>query len=749
MAKEAEPGSYRHSLVPNMSVKGDSVSVQRSVTSRNIQVLRGRTGNIVKVVSDRKAVFRDRIYGDITFTKDLFKVSMKKEGIDFRSYFHVGEIVYFDIKVAVGHVKCLSLWVSKKEKPKFSCSQPSSSTPQTKTEKKIPSLKGKLILVDSETAYLESTDCSGTVFFHRGNAFLFGVPLKGLRLDQIFRTGEELSFILSGDDTNVASCVWFGSFDAVNQSIEERMKCILKYCVDREICDSDRTTIVQELGQQRPPDGDKRDLEDELEETFGYCAAGAYSTLSAGSAVGRELNGSRENKTDANQAGRCDATEQTTLLSATASSNTVVISSVQNISSTTVAIKENGSSAVTQQHTTASKETSGILTASEPTNSNAIAAPKQSGSTSVSLGTTKQNVISAGEQVDSTILTSSTVDTVSANESHVTEALTSNVFMDSAIQSNISSEVSKITKTSMNTNSHVRTDSSKHNYNSASEPMLTDKEPNSTVAYVSERVDTLDLHKDCGYMDLHKVDSLPFISDMETETLCFSNCDTESEFYMSIINKDVERNLKASLIPVLKKEVGESASQILVPYAMAFLKQGIDCMMEELMVKVLSSVMCKETEQKNLTSDLQCGDADGLMITSMVQWKEQMLLVTNEWKAEKKKEMEAVQDRAQKLGQRISALCCSNTASTQSNTCGSSSNDSSVNYSNDGISCIAGDDNEETAEKSTLVGIVQDFMQLLNISDCQMVGTPKSVSEQGSQTVSTGCILYLKCHSDV
>ena len=57
-------------------------------------------------------------------------------------------------------------------------------------------------------------------------------------------TGEELSFILSGDDANEASCVWFGPIDVVNQSFEERMNCILKYCMEREICESDRTTIV-------------------------------------------------------------------------------------------------------------------------------------------------------------------------------------------------------------------------------------------------------------------------------------------------------------------------------------------------------------------------------------------------------------------------------------------------------------------------------------------------------------------------
>ena len=41
-------------------------------------------------------------------------------------------------------------------------------------------------------------------------------------------------------------------------------------------------------------------------------------------------------------------------------------------------------------------------------------------------------------------------------------------------------------------------------------------------------------------------------------------------------------------------------------------------MMQELMVKILSSVMLNETGQKNLNYDLQCGDACQLMITSMV-----------------------------------------------------------------------------------------------------------------------------------
>jgi len=507
---------------------------------------------------------------------------------------------------------------------------------------------------------------------------------------------------------------------------------------------------IQELGKQRPPDEEKWDSEDELEETFGCPAAETYSKLSTGSAVGKELNGSCGHETGVNQAGRYNATAQTTLLTATASSDNMVISSVQNISSITETSKENGVIAVTDQHTTSSTETSGILSASELTISNATAATKQSGFTPFAFVTTKQNVIPTGEQIDFAILTSSTADTSCANESHRPKAPSSNVFMDSAIQSNISPEVPQVTNISVNTNNKVRTDSSKYNCNSASEPMnpsnrATDKEPNSMLAYISEHSDISDQHKDYGHMDLHKGNLVSFISDKETKPLCFSDCDTESEFCTSIINKDVECNLKVSLMSVLKKRVGES--QILANYAVGFVEKEIDCMMQDLMVKVLSSVMLNETGQNNLNSDLQRGDTCRLIITSMVQeWKEEMLLVTNKRKAEKEKKMEAALDRVRKLGQRVSALCFSNTTSTQSNACSSSSDDNSANYSDKSISCVAGDYNEETAEKST---IIQDFMQLLNISDCQMVETPKSVSEQGSQTISTGRVLYLNCLSDL
>jgi hypothetical protein len=289
-----------------MSVKEGAVSVQKSETSGHIQVLRGRTGNIVKVGSDRTAIFRDKIYGNIKFTEDVLKFSMEEGGIDFQICFPVGRIVYYDIEVGAKDVKCLSVWVSKNQKPDFSHPQPSSSAPQAgillkgvkykgtvvkmlfpfafvvevdsckipvfvintvfkpnlhaaklcgyqavslyvskgdtvyvrvyrrspgkkkfewsaweawmeesntpkpstssddplcritkkqqckrthKAENKTRISKGKLSFVGPEILHLESTDCSGTVVFHRDNAFLFGVPMKGLRLDRIFRTG--------------------------------------------------------------------------------------------------------------------------------------------------------------------------------------------------------------------------------------------------------------------------------------------------------------------------------------------------------------------------------------------------------------------------------------------------------------------------------------------------------------------------------------------------------------------------------
>lgn len=302
MSSEQKTGleSYACVLVLDMSVKQDSVSVQIDKTPLNVQVLRGRTGNIVKVLSDRTAVFRDKVYGDVTFTEDEVKFSVVQKGSGFRSYFPEGRVVYFDIEVDdVRNVKCINIWVSRKQESNSSSSQPISYTHHTaklidhtvyrgtvikmrcpfafvveiddsknlvfvfnqafkpnqhagklrrdepvslyvskgdtvyvkvykntsgkefewsawdawmegddallsstsskkkkqqrkrtrKSEGKTCTMKGQLGFVGIEAAHLVSAECNDTVFFHRDVAFLFGVPMKGLRLDQIFRTG--------------------------------------------------------------------------------------------------------------------------------------------------------------------------------------------------------------------------------------------------------------------------------------------------------------------------------------------------------------------------------------------------------------------------------------------------------------------------------------------------------------------------------------------------------------------------------
>jgi hypothetical protein len=76
-------------------------------------------------------------------------------------------------------------------------------------EKKLI-MKGRLSFIAAETAHLESTDCSGTVFFHRDSAFLFGVPMEGLRLDHIFRIGMVVVYFtvntIIGTDNHCFTC---------------------------------------------------------------------------------------------------------------------------------------------------------------------------------------------------------------------------------------------------------------------------------------------------------------------------------------------------------------------------------------------------------------------------------------------------------------------------------------------------------------------------------------------------------------
>jgi hypothetical protein len=301
-----------------MSVEQDSSFVWSSEALSKIQVLRGRTGSIVRVSSEREAVIRDKVYGDIAFTEDVVAFSVEENGIGFRSSFPIGKLVYFDIEVDdAGFVRCTDIWMKKKQKPYFNCSQPISVPTQTgnlvgnkeyqgtvirmlppfafvveldnskipvfvinqafkpsrhapklqsdepvshyvskgdkvyvkvyrrsirkkfewsardawmedskasepstrsedpvciikrkrqhkrtrKTKEKILIMKGRLSFVGTETAHLESTDCNGTVFFHRHNAFLFGVPMEGLCLDNVFRIG--MVVVLKCEHSNI------------------------------------------------------------------------------------------------------------------------------------------------------------------------------------------------------------------------------------------------------------------------------------------------------------------------------------------------------------------------------------------------------------------------------------------------------------------------------------------------------------------------------------------------------------------
>lgn len=282
------------------------MSVHQDLILNKIKVMQGRAGNIVRVLSERQAVIRDKVYGDITFTEDVLAFSVEEKGIDFRSYFPIGEQVYFDIEVNDARfVRCTSIWKKKKQKRDLNCSQrisiphqtenlvgnreykgtvikmlppfaflvelddskihvfvcnysfkpnrqapnlqrdeivsnyvskgdkvyvkvyrnsarkkfewsaydawmedSNTSEPSTrsddsmciirkkrqrkktcKTKEKSLIMKGRLSSVDTETALLESTECYGTVFFHRRNAFLFGVPMERLSLNYIFKIG--------------------------------------------------------------------------------------------------------------------------------------------------------------------------------------------------------------------------------------------------------------------------------------------------------------------------------------------------------------------------------------------------------------------------------------------------------------------------------------------------------------------------------------------------------------------------------
>jgi hypothetical protein len=452
------------------------------------------------------------------------------------------------------------------------------------------------------------------------------------------------------------------------------------------------------------------------------------------------LDDIRKDKSDTNQLDRYGTVEQNALVpSSTVSGNVLVTGSIPNISSTTATTKENDCTVLTKQNTTPNKLTNCTVTttpssstaviASEHSISNVTTASKQSGSTFVPVITTKQNTTTASEQIDLTTRNMSILPTSFAGESHTTVAAASEIFMGSAKQSK--TEDAKITTDHLKATSKAGTDSLKDDSNTVSEPVnqsdnVTDEELSSPMACISKYIGASDKSQNHGHIDLQKAESKSFISDMGKEIPCLSNCDTELEFYISMINKDLEHNLNLALMSVLKKEVGESASQILARSVMGFFKKEFSCMIQKLMVKALSSVIDNITELKNQDTDSQCEVAAGVTwISRMVEeWKEELMLVTESQMVEKEKEM----------------------VSTQSNW--EEDNDNGCNSRNS-TDHIVTDYNDGTEDKDTLVGSVQDFVQSQIVTDCKMVGISRKISDKGTQTVSTGCILYLKCLHDL
>jgi hypothetical protein len=495
---------------------------------------------------------------------------------------------------------------------------------------------------------------------------------------------------------------------------------------------------VQELGRQRLPDEGKQKFEDEEQEIHDLYSTGVSSGLAVGSVSHKELNDSTGSKSVINEMGGCDTAEQSTSSASTAANN-IVHSLKLNISTKAAASKERDFSAITKQNMIASKETSCIVTTAPSTAT--VTASKES---SIAIATTKHS--------DSIVTTTYTAVECFANESKITVTAASKTCMDST-------EDTKISTNSLEPIIEVKTASLEDNSDAASETVnQTNKAhcdmENNTAVSESEHIVPLveDYHHRCINFD--KIHSQPCVSDTDREMLC----GTELGFRVPVINTDVEYNLEQSLLSVLKKEVGESVSQNLVPCVIDFFKKELNCMIHELMMKALSSVVGNVTDQCNQVADLHCECATGVTkISNMVQeWKKEMMLIADKQKAEKEKEMTELLGRAQKYEGRMSVLYHNDIASSQNkweessgNSCNVNNGNKNESYSNDSINFVPDDYDGGTTEKSAVGGTVQDFMQLQSMTDCQMVGTQKCVSDEGTQTVSTGCVLYLKCLPDL
>jgi hypothetical protein len=488
------------------------------------------------------------------------------------------------------------------------------------------------------------------------------------------------------------------------------------------------TFQFQELGKQRLSDGEEDNM-------FDCLSTELECRLAAGSTIRKELIDIGKNKSDSHQLDGYGPVEQNAVVpSATMLSNVLVTGSAVG------SAKENDCVVYTKQNTSASKVTSctvtagpsssTTVTASEHSFCNVTAASKQCDSSFVPVITT-QNTTTMSEQTGLTSRHTSIPD-----ESHITVTPASEAFMHLAKQ--IETENAKITANHLKASSKVGTYSLKDKSDTTSEPVntsdkITDGKQSSPMACISEYSGSSDESQNCGHINLQKVESNTFFS----EELLISNFDTEAEFYKCV---------KLALVAVLKREVGESASQSLAAAVMVYFEIKLGCMMQEVMMKALSYVIETTTGWKTQAQDSECiVEARAAYISRLVQeWKDEFMFVRGGQRVEREKETATVENRAQKWEERMSELYCNNVAPIESN----SKEDNNGCSSRNGIDDVGNDSNNGTEGKNALVGSVQDIMQSQDVTDCKLKGIPRNVSDQGTQTVSTGCILYLKCFHD-
>jgi hypothetical protein len=491
------------------------------------------------------------------------------------------------------------------------------------------------------------------------------------------------------------------------------------------------TFQFQELGKQRSSD-------DEEDNMFDCLTTELECRLEAGSTIRKELIDIRKNKSDSHQLDGYGPVEQNAVVPSATMLNNVLVTGSAAGSATeidcVVCTKQNTSaSKVTSCTVTARPSSSTTVTASEHSFCNVTAASKQFDSSFVPVITTNQNTTATSEQIGLTSGHTSITPTSSADESHITVTPASEAFMRLTKRSE--TENANITADHLKASSKVGTYSLKDKSDTTSKPVntshnITDGKQSSPMACINEYSGSSDESQNCGHINLQKVESNTLFSDIAAKELWISNCDTEAEFYKSV---------ELALIAVLKKEVGESISQIMAAPAMAFFEIELNSMMQEVMTKALSYVLDNVIEWKKQAQDSQCKVA--ALISRIVQeWKEEFMLVRRGQRVESGKETPTVGDRLQKYKERMSELYCNIMAPNESNW----KEDNNGCSSRNSIDDVGNDCNNGTEGKDALLGSVTSH----DVTDCKLKGMPRNVSDQGTQTVSTGCILYLKCVHD-